>query len=104
MPTRQEVQKETRQKLNKLTVANERLYKETAWRTKVSPKDVEDIINSVSTFTSKVISEGAFETVMIPNFGKFRARPKQVQFFSTLEVKRGSTYEGKKKKESRPNT
>lgn len=82
--TRKEVAKATREKLNQLTVANKRLYKETAWKTNCSPELVEEIIQHVSLYSSKVIAEGAYETIMIPHFGKFRPRVKQVQFVNTV--------------------
>jgi nucleoid DNA-binding protein len=87
MPTRKEVYELNKQKLKTMTVANERLYKETAWKTGTSPKQVEEIVGSVTAFIASTIKEGAFETVMIPNFGKFKVKTKLVQFHSTLKKK-----------------
>jgi len=86
--TRKEAAKETRAKLNKLTVANKRLYKETAWMTNSSPDLIEEIIQHVSLFSSKILAEGSYETVMIPFLGKFRPRVKQVKFVNTVVEER----------------
>lgn len=94
MPNRKEVYEQNKQKLKSSTVANERLYKETAWKTGTSPKQVEEIIDAVSLFVVSTIKSGAFETVMIPSFGKFKVKTKLVQFHSTLQTKpneQGST-------------
>ena len=87
MPTRKEVYEQNRTKLKSLTVANERLYKETAWKTDTSPQQVEEIVNMVSLFVADTIKTGAFETVMIPSFGKFKVKTRLVQFHSTLQKK-----------------
>jgi nucleoid DNA-binding protein len=87
VPNRKEVYEQNKEKLRSMPIANERLYKETAWKTGTSPKQVEEIINVVSSFVVSTIKEGAFETVMIPSFGKFKVKPKLVQFHSTLKPK-----------------
>ena len=86
MANREEIKKLNREKLKELPIANERLYKETAFLTGVSPKQVEEVIDAVSAFTANVIRVGGFETVMIPSFGKFRVKPKQVQFLAQNET------------------
>lgn len=80
MASKEEILKLNREKLKSLPIANERLYKETAWITKASPQQVEEIINVVSLFVVRTIKTGGMETVMIPSFGKFKIKPKQVQY------------------------
>jgi hypothetical protein len=65
---------------------NNRLYKETSLKTGVSPHQVEEFFRVVCTFTEEVISRGGFETVMWPNFGKFKVKPKQVQFLANRDT------------------
>lgn len=73
-------------KLKDIPVANQNLYKETAARCKVSPKQVEECVQVVGKFVSSTIKKGAFETVMIPYFGKFRAKTKKVQWANHKRV------------------
>lgn len=87
MLTRKEVYERNKEKIKSMTVANERLYKETAWKTGTSPKQVEEIVNVVASFIASTIKQGAFETVMIPSFGKFKVKTRLVQFHSTLQKK-----------------
>jgi len=79
-----EFYREQREKLLALPVTNEQLYKETAWKTGLSPKQVEEIFLTCTQFIADVIKEGSFETVMIPNFGKFIVKTKQVQYYETF--------------------
>lgn len=58
---------------------NKELYEEVALKTKVTPRQVEEIFKVVCGFTAAKIKEGSFETIMIPYFGKFKASPKKVQ-------------------------
>lgn len=67
-------------------VCNEFLYRMTAAKTSVSPEQVEEFFSFICEFTEKKINEGSLETVMIPHFGKFRPKLKQVQFFADLNV------------------
>lgn len=60
-------------------VINKDLYEEVALKTKVTPRQVEEIFKVVCGFTAAKIKEGSFETIMIPYFGKFKASPKKVQ-------------------------
>lgn len=66
-------------KLRDIPVANSRLYKETALYCKVTPKEVEECVGIVSRFIAQTIRTGAFETVMVPRFGKFRVKVKKLQ-------------------------
>ena len=73
------------EQLSKLPVANESLYKEVAAKTGVSPKQVEELAMFISKFTAKTIKRGAFDTVMIPRFGKFKVKEKQIQKLEQLK-------------------
>jgi len=66
-------------KLQDITVANDRLYKEAAIKCNESPKQVEECVDVVSKFLSMIITRAAFETVMLPRFGKFRVKTKRLQ-------------------------
>jgi nucleoid DNA-binding protein len=65
---------------------NSKLYKQTSLKTGVSPHQVEEFFRVVCNFTEEVISRGGYETVMWPNFGKFKVKPKQVQFLANKDV------------------
>jgi nucleoid DNA-binding protein len=73
------------EQIQKLPVANETLYKKVAAATGVSPKQVEELVMSVSKFASKTIKRGAFDTIMIPGFGKFKVKEKQIQKLEQLK-------------------
>lgn len=73
-------------KLKDISIANQALYKETAARCKTSPKQVEECMHIVGKFIASTIKKGAFETVMIPYFGKFKAKPKKVQWANHRRV------------------
>jgi len=79
--------REDHKKLKDLTIANSRLYKETAMKFKVSPKEVEECIGIVSKFIAATIKKGAFETVVVPHFGKFRAKVKNIQHMNHDRVR-----------------
>jgi nucleoid DNA-binding protein len=94
--SKKETQKQNRTVRN-LPVANERLYKETAWLTNSSPKQVEEIINSVSLFVHNTIKSGTFNTVQIPNFGKFKIKPSRVQRIEVINRIKNETIRGGRK-------
>lgn len=73
-------------KLKDIPVANEALYKEVSFRCKVSPKQVEECVNVVGKAIADTIKRGAFETIMIPYFGKFRVKTKRVQWMNHSQV------------------
>jgi hypothetical protein len=64
---------------------NEELYREVAYRHKLSPKQVEEFFTVFCNFTEDVISKGGMETVMWPHFGKFAVKTKLVQFLADKE-------------------
>jgi nucleoid DNA-binding protein len=65
-------------KVQTLDVANEALYAEVADKLKVSPSMVDEMVKFVGQFTADIIKRGDYESVMIPNFGKFKIKPKTV--------------------------
>lgn len=75
-----------RKQLNEKPVANDRLYKEVASETRFSPKEVEEMVGFTTKFTAQKIKDGAFETVMISSFGKFRVKPKHVQALNSNKL------------------
>lgn len=68
----------TKTNLKDIPVANDRLFKETVMETKEDRKKVEEVLKFVSNFIATCISKGEMEGVMIPEFGKFRPKHKQV--------------------------
>lgn len=66
--------------------ANTKLYKETAARCGVSPKQVEECVTIIGKFITDMAKKGAFETVMIPKFGKFRVKTKKLQWVNYTKV------------------
>lgn len=81
------MEKESTKRLKNIPIANESLYKEVAFRTKTSPKQVEECIKQVGQYIANVIKQGAFETVMIPHFGKFKPKIKKIQWMNDRGVK-----------------
>jgi nucleoid DNA-binding protein len=77
---------ETSKKLKDVPVANPYLYKETAFRHHISPKQVEEFAHAVGSYINMIIKRGAFETVMIPHFGKFRVKVKKLQGMNDRSV------------------
>lgn len=76
---------EPNEQIKNLPVANETLYKKVAAKTGISPKQVEELVMSVSKFAVKTIKRGALDTIMIPGFGKFKVKEKQVQRLEQLK-------------------
>lgn len=89
-PKRKTISKPSRKDHNKMLgdipIANELLYKETAARCKTSPKQVEECAKIVGQFIAKTMKNGAFETIMIPYFGKFKAKTTRVQWSTHKKV------------------
>ncbi len=74
--------------IKEVTVANERLCKETAMENKVDPKMVEDIIKGIGNFIAGTMKEGLMQGVMLPGFGKFRPKVKLIQAKHKVEANR----------------
>lgn len=70
----------------KSKAVNKSIYDRVAIDNQVSPKQVEEIINFVGGFTRQVIERGVFETVMLPKFGKIKAKAKKVQWDAHSKV------------------
>lgn len=73
-------------KLKTLPVINNDLYDITAIRTQTSPTQVREIIEFVGEYTAGVIKQGAFESIMIPYFGKFKPKVKKIQWMNHNKV------------------
>ena len=67
-------------KVQSLEIANERLYKEVAAELKTSPKQVEECVKVIGKFVADTIKKGAYETIHMPYFGKFRVKEKELQW------------------------
>jgi nucleoid DNA-binding protein len=68
-----------KQSIKQITVANKKVLKETAAITNTRLDDVTEIIDFVTGYVTKKISEGRMEGVMIPYFGKFQPRPDDIR-------------------------
>ena len=68
--------------LKNMPVANKELYEETAMELNVPIGTIVDCITEVGQFCADTIRKGAYETVMIPQFGKFIVKGKVVQHMS----------------------
>lgn len=59
---------------------NPQLLQETSRKLKLPKEQVKEVIEFTSEFIADTITEGIFETVMVPYFGKFSVKTKQLQF------------------------
>ena len=66
------------QKPNKF--CNAELLDETSRTTGESMNQVRGAVNFFSSFIAKTIAEGAFDSVLVPYFGKFQPKVKEVQW------------------------
>lgn len=71
--------------IKEITVANKRLYKETAGLNKVEVEQVENIVEHMGKFIHDTIKRGLMETVMVPDFGKFRPKQKLLKTLHTID-------------------
>lgn len=60
--------------IKEVTVANNRLYFETALENKVEQQVVEDMVKHLGRFIAAAMKRGLMEAVMIPGFGKFKPK------------------------------
>jgi hypothetical protein len=79
---------------------NQYCYKMTAAKVSVSPEQVEEFFSFICEFTEKKIKEGSMEVIMLPNFGKFRPKIKQVQFVADRLVHPKLPHQRKQKDEA----
>ena len=56
-----------------------------ATRYNLSLKKVEEIVNYQFKFVEKVIKKGTFESVRLPYFGKFSAKPNRIKHITKLK-------------------
>ena len=75
---------------------NDYCYKMTAAKNSISPEQVEEFFSFVCEFTERKIKEGSMEVIMLPNFGKFRPKIKQVQFVADRGVRPKLPHQKKK--------
>jgi nucleoid DNA-binding protein len=68
-----------------IPVANDRLYAEVARSNKMEKKEVQEIIEHVGRYISDLIKKGTMEGVMLPYFGKFRPKKKQVMNMARIK-------------------
>ena len=62
--------------------------------TKETPKTIKEVLKFTTDFIKDVIQEGAFESVLIPYFGKFKPKEKEIQWRSFYKgVTMGGTIE-----------
>ena len=76
--------------IKQVPVANERLNQEVALLTKQDKKEVRDMIEFVGKFISTTIKRGDMEGVMIPYFGKFRPKVKQLRAMKMAQALRAN--------------
>ena len=72
--------------IKEVPVANERLYKLTAYKCDTTPKQVEECITFLGKYIQEVMETGALEGVMIPYFGKIKVKPKRAQWKNHSKV------------------
>lgn len=73
-----------------IPVANDRLYAEVARSNKMEKKEVQEMIEHVGRYISDLIKKGTMEGVMIPYFGKFKPKKKQVQNMARINRARAN--------------
>ena len=67
---------------------NDQVYSDVASRHGISPKQVEELLQVTSRFIKEKMEHGAFETVMLPGFGKFTPHQRRVQRLASLQNRR----------------
>lgn len=63
----------------KVQTCNVELTKDVVRVTKEQPKVVRDVLHHFSGQISDMIRSGAYETMLVPYFGKFRPKTKRIQ-------------------------
>lgn len=63
----------------KIQTCNVELTKDVVRATREQPKTVRDIIHQYTGFIATTIKSGAYETVLVPYFGKFKPKIKRIQ-------------------------
>lgn len=62
-----------------LVLCNKRIISHTAKMHKTTEVQVSEILNFIGGYTRGVIARGIMETVMLPYFGKFKPKVKEIQ-------------------------
>lgn len=78
-------------KISEITVANERLYEEVARLTRQDKREVQEQVEFIGEFVASTIKDGQMQGVMIPYFGKFK--PKERELIA-IKAKQSSTERG----------
>lgn len=78
-------------KISEIAVANERLYIEVARLTKQDKKDVQEMVEFIGEFVHDTIKDGQMQAVMIPYFGKFKPKAKEL---AAIKSKQSNTERG----------
>lgn len=66
-------------------ICNEPIVKEVAKELGLTTKQTEQIINSQSEFTKKIMESGTFDSVRWRFLGMFKSKPKEVQMLEYLK-------------------
>jgi nucleoid DNA-binding protein len=66
----------------KVTDCNTELVQDVAQITGETPMQVRHALHFFTGYIAETIAEGAFETVIVPYFGKFQPKVKEIQWMS----------------------
>jgi len=66
--------------MHKAKDCNIDLLDDVVHNTKESSQTVRSVVNFFSSFIADTIKEGAFESVIVPHFGKFQPKTKEIQW------------------------
>jgi len=73
-----------------IPVANDRLYEEVARITKQNKTDVKEMVEFIGKYIAGVIEKGDMEGVMVPYFGKFRPKHKQLKAMKKAQMQKAN--------------
>jgi hypothetical protein len=65
---------------SKQKVCNKELLSDTQLATKEAPVLIKGVVDFYSKFIAETMKIGAFETIMVPYFGKFQPKTKEIQW------------------------
>lgn len=63
---------------------NRQLVRETSRQSKSPESKIQSVIDFVGEYTAKIIRNGGLDTVVVPYFGKFEAKIRQVKIVDAL--------------------
>ena len=81
---------ESKTSITDIIVANERLIRETAALTKEDSRKVKAQIQFLGRFIADTMAKGEMQSVMIPNFGKFKPKAKLIKAYKDTAVRRSN--------------